>query len=1412
MSKSRYHVFGLTINSDMTPWARRARPFWVRRWVCGEKSREKSGLLTILGCRGQHEGLCGAFAGLSDAFNMGKGRMTLLDVRAIAKELRSGVLGMRALNIYHLSARTYLFKMNGAGKKSLLVIESGIRVHETKYDRPKESAPNQFAAKLRKHVRGVRLTAVRQAGTDRVIDLQFGQDERAHHIIVELYGQGNIILTSHDYKIIMLLRTYEVGGTKVAVGETFKFSRVESAEDAKMAISPNALDRIFRAVLRPAEPEAKRAGDAKAAVQTGKDQAGRPSKGDAAAAQAAAEDALLKKADPVLYRKIKRIEDEMARTQRNKATNAHLMNLRSKLAKLKRKLGWKGRTAAAAAAAAGGDAAPQTASETDASAQAAAAPPAPAPRRRSRSPGRRKKQKSKVTPWSTLCRDLPFGPQIVAHCLATAGFDPKSLSFESLGWNGSTSDPEPAGPAVEAPSFNKAALQSLSDALAPAIELMETVSTSPLPGFLVCRPPKANKKGGTGGKKKPKMSRSERRAKAKAEAEIKAQEEERKRQSLKAKSDSTEAQTDKATSSTPAPAAQTGATDGATTTEGKSKGESKAKSENESLKTTENTVPEGWVFSEFMPLRLQGRAAGNTSQQVIIEFPTLTKAMDEFFSKIEMQKDELQTDREKANARDKVERVKRDHAARLAKFDQIQLTNVKKAEILTAHVELAQRAREAVLTSLAQGMDWSQIQELVDAQKEAGNPIALSIARLDLARNRITLQLPDPESEAGDAPQREAKNYSRKKKLCRVDLDLDLNVYQMISQYYKTKKQAIEKRARTEQASSKAIKAAERKMRGKLRVVDMKQTIKKARKVHWWEKFSWFVSSENYLVISGRNSQQNEQLVKKYLGKNDLYMHAEVHGAATTVIKNPSGRPVPPKTLVQAASMTVCHSSAWNSKVPVNAYWVHADQVSKQAPSGEYLPSGSFMVRGRRNFINRAPMMMAFGLMFRVDAHCETLHAGERRPTRVAEDERGGVGDKSQPENSKRDGKGEQKQKQSTRENKQDKSDLQERKTEEAEKESKSDRAVDSVVKNEDEAVLAPDKPKTVGTDTASPSPEADDDDVTMQFLSFGGGMAGEEANDDEEKGSENDSTSVSSEQRLSKKRISRAERRRMKKQTTRAKTGDAKIVDSTSDGAQAKTQLSGAAAGVGQPRTKDKSNKGPKHVPLPRGKRTKAKRTKMKYKDQDEEDYKIAAKLLGLKPSKDRKSATETSPENDTPNGDNDDEKPGAADPGAKNRGDRPGAAGPRGDRKQPSPAVGGDVVPVQDASDRDLDILTGKPLSPAVALERLGGKAASDDGDDKPLPYNILYAVPVCAPLAAISDYKYKVKIIPGKMKTGKACKQCIEIFQRNGDCTPLEKDLIKALDVNKMALVMMKNCKVVPPSGGGRGRKGGGRRRKK
>lgn len=47
-------------------------------------------------------------------------------------------------------------------------------------------------------------------------------------------------------------------------------------------------------------------------------------------------------------------------------------------------------------------------------------------------------------------------------------------------------------------------------------------------------------------------------------------------------------------------------------------------------------------------------------------------------------------------------------------------------------------------------------------------------------------------------------------------------------------------------------------------------SVSKSRKIYWFEKFIWFISSENYLVIGGRDRQQNETLVKRYLKKGGL--------------------------------------------------------------------------------------------------------------------------------------------------------------------------------------------------------------------------------------------------------------------------------------------------------------------------------------------------------------------------------------------------------------------------------------------------------------------------------------------------------------------------------------------------------------
>lgn len=41
---------------------------------------------------------------------------------------------------------------------------------------------------------------------DRIIDLQFGDEERACHVIIELYDRGNVVLTDHEHIILNILR------------------------------------------------------------------------------------------------------------------------------------------------------------------------------------------------------------------------------------------------------------------------------------------------------------------------------------------------------------------------------------------------------------------------------------------------------------------------------------------------------------------------------------------------------------------------------------------------------------------------------------------------------------------------------------------------------------------------------------------------------------------------------------------------------------------------------------------------------------------------------------------------------------------------------------------------------------------------------------------------------------------------------------------------------------------------------------------------------------------------------------------------------------------------------------------------------------------------------------------------------
>jgi predicted ribosome quality control (RQC) complex YloA/Tae2 family protein len=136
------------------------------------------------------------------------------------------------------------------------------------------------------------------------------------------------------------------------------------------------------------------------------------------------------------------------------------------------------------------------------------------------------------------------------------------------------------------------------------------------------------------------------------------------------------------------------------------------------------------------------------------------------------------------------------------------------------------------------------------------------------------------------------------------------------------------------------------------------------RKKQWYEKFHWFRSSDNFLVIGGRDLKTNELIYRKYLEKDDVFFHASFQGAPVVVVKSEE-KPVPETTLAEAAQFAVTYSKAWKAQYgQADVYYVEADQVSLTPPSGEFLRKGSFIVRGKRIEFKNTPLKLRIGVIF----------------------------------------------------------------------------------------------------------------------------------------------------------------------------------------------------------------------------------------------------------------------------------------------------------------------------------------------------------------------------------------------------------------------------------------------------------------
>ncbi|MGY5143366.1 MAG: ribosome rescue protein RqcH [Candidatus Nitrosopumilus sp. bin_32a] len=134
------------------------------------------------------------------------------------------------------------------------------------------------------------------------------------------------------------------------------------------------------------------------------------------------------------------------------------------------------------------------------------------------------------------------------------------------------------------------------------------------------------------------------------------------------------------------------------------------------------------------------------------------------------------------------------------------------------------------------------------------------------------------------------------------------------------------------------------------------------RKKNWYERYRWFFTSDGSLTVGGRDAASNSAVVRKHLDKNDKIFHGDIFGSPFFILKD--AEHATDTSMNEIAHATVCFSRAWREGLyGVSAYWVHPEQVKKAAPSGEFLPKGSFTIEGQRNFIKSNTLRLAVGII-----------------------------------------------------------------------------------------------------------------------------------------------------------------------------------------------------------------------------------------------------------------------------------------------------------------------------------------------------------------------------------------------------------------------------------------------------------------
>ena len=151
-------------------------------------------------------------------------RLSSLDISVIAAELDMTIKDSRISNIYQLNEKTLLLKLRDVkGIVKNLLIRAGWGLHITSYAFEKPIKPPDFCMALRKYLRNGRVKKIQQYDFERIVELTVETKAGEYRLVIELFGDGNIILLDPEDKILHALTYRRMRDRNIIRGERFRY-------------------------------------------------------------------------------------------------------------------------------------------------------------------------------------------------------------------------------------------------------------------------------------------------------------------------------------------------------------------------------------------------------------------------------------------------------------------------------------------------------------------------------------------------------------------------------------------------------------------------------------------------------------------------------------------------------------------------------------------------------------------------------------------------------------------------------------------------------------------------------------------------------------------------------------------------------------------------------------------------------------------------------------------------------------------------------------------------------------------------------------------------------------------------------------------------------------------------------------